>query len=112
MPIPDSHRRAAELVLAVGNASITRERDPIAFWATLYPRRLTVAAQRPTLIAMVERLVQLVQGKPPALGEAVTMLGTWSEADGADVLRVCREAPLLIIAISRQISRDRYEERP
>lgn len=110
MPISDPHRRAAELVLAIGNASLERERDPIAFWATLYPRRLTAAAQRSSLMMMVEKLTQAVRCKPSALGDVVVMLDTWTPEQGEEVLRLCREAPLLIIAFSRQISRERYEE--
>lgn len=111
MPISEPYRRAADLVLCVGQSSTVREGDPIAFWAHLLARRLTSAAQRPTLLAMVGRLAQDIRAQPSLMADAVAMIEDMTEEQAAEVLRLCRDTPLLVIAFARQISRERYEER-
>lgn len=109
MPISESYRRAAGLVLSIGNAARERDRDPIQFWSTLYPRRLAAAAQRGTLLAMVGKLAEMIRVNPTGMADAVAVVETMSDIDAAETLRLCRETPLLVIAFARQLARESKE---
>lgn len=111
MSISEPHRRAGTLILTIGQASRVREEDPIKFWASLYPRRLAAAAQRPTLIEMVGRLAEQVAVNPSAMEDAVASIERMTDSETEETLRLCRETPLLVVAFARQISREQYEER-
>lgn len=110
VPISEIHRRAGSLLLAIGRASADRDADAIAFWATLFPRRVAAAADRPTLIRAVGWLTQAVRCNPSQLVEVVAEVESMTGAEADEILSVWREQTLLSIAFARQISRDRYEE--
>ncbi len=111
MPIAEPERRAAELLLSIGQASTIREGDPIAFWATVFPRRVAAAGTRATLIDAAGWLVEKVRANPSALGDAVGLVESMTPEQSTETLSMWRDRPLLCVAFARQISRERYEER-
>lgn len=110
MPLAESERRAAELALSIGQASTLREADPIAFWATVFPRRVAAAGTRASLLDAAGWLAEKVRVNPSTMGDALTLIESMDAKQSTETLSLWRDRSLLVVAFARQISRERYQE--
>lgn len=111
MPIAESERLAGELLLSIGQASTLRDADPIAFWATTFPRRVAAAGSRATLLDAAGWLAEKVRVNPSGLGDALAVIESLTPEQSTQMLALWRDRALLSVAFARQISRERYEEK-
>jgi len=113
MPIADPQRNAAELLLLLSDGSADRKADPIRYWSTLLMRRLAAACGRGRDLAEVSALLMESTTVNPLSSDtvdAVARIEEMDDEDAASVVQLWHTQPRIIIALTRIIKDERYND--
>lgn len=109
VPMMESQRIAARLLLHLTVGSKEREADPIRYWSSLLPRRLAAAVGRHrTLADIAARLIEdtLVEPLHYATQAGVAMIEDLSPEQATEIVDHWRAQPRLIIALVRALKEE------